>query len=173
MGLRGGVTYLYNFDSDIETDPAISFIGGLVFNFGKGAVSFQPEINYARYGVKSDLFGTTITAAFDQIEVPLLLKIATANASQSRLFINVGPYGSYLLNISLDGKTQSLDGVKGRFGFGAAAGIGGSIKAGPGHLTVEVRGLYPLGDTDGGFSTDSKTILGQGTLGYVFPLGGR
>ena len=77
------------------------------------------------------------------------------------------------LNISEDGKTISLDGANGRFGFGAGAGVGAAIKAGPGHVTIEVRGLYSLGDIDNGFNTDSKRIFGQGTIGYIFPLGGR
>lgn len=173
IGLRGGVTYPYNFDSDIVGDPALSFVGGVVFNFGSGTFSFQPEINYARYAGKATAFGTTITAAADQLEVPLLLKIASGNANSTRFFVNIGPYASYALNISFNGKTESLSGTEGRFGFGGAAGLGVALKAGPGHLTIEARGLYPLGNTADGFNTDSKTILGQGTLGYVFPLGGR
>lgn len=173
IGLRGGITYPYNFDSDIAGDPTVSFVGGVVFNFGSGALSFQPEINYARYAGRATAFGTTLTAAADQLEVPLLLKIASGDANSTRFFVNVGPYASYALNVSINGKTQSLEGTEGRLGFGAAAGIGAALKTGPGHLTIELRGLYSLGNTADGFTTDSKTILSQATLGYVFPLGGR
>lgn len=173
IGIRGGVTYPYFTETVAGIDPAIGFVGGITFNFGRGAVSFQPEINYTRYAEKITSFGATTTIGVDAIEVPLFLKFSTGTYAGSRFFLNVGPYAGYKMNISEDGKTISLDGAKGRFGFGAGAGIGAALKAGPGHVTIEVRGLYPLGDIDNGFSTDSKTIFGQGTLGYIFPLGGR
>lgn len=173
IGVRGGVTYLVFTETTAGVDPALGFVGGLTFNFGAGKISFQPEINYTRYNEKVTDFGFTSTGAVDALEVPLFLKIATGTYAGSRFFVNIGPYATYAMSASIDGKKLSLDGKKGRFGFGAGAGIGAALKAGPGHVTVEVRGLYPLGDIDGGFNTDSKTIFGQGTLGYIFPLGGR
>ena len=47
------------------------------------------------------------------------------------------------------------------------------VKAGPGHVTLEGRGYYQLGDNAKPSSGDSKTILAQATIGYMFPLGGR
>lgn len=180
IGLRGGVTYPVFLEEavGISRDPALGFTGGIVFQFGSGALSFQPEINYTRNALKAvfdDGFGnkTKITGAVDQVQIPLLLKIASGDVNSNRFFVNIGPYAAYALNISENGKTQSLSGAKGRFGFGAAAGIGAALKAGPGHLTIELRGLYSLGNTDSGFNTDSKTINTQATLGYIIPLGGR
>jgi hypothetical protein len=173
IGVRGGVTYPVFTETITGVDPAIGFVGGLTFNFGRGAVSFQPEINYTRYATKSPSFGTTVTSGVDVLEVPLFLKFSTGTYAGNRFFVNIGPYAGYELNRSENGKTISIEGEKGRFGFGAGAGVGAALKAGPGHVTIEVRGLYPLGDIDNGFSTDSKTIFGQGTLGYIFPLGGR
>ncbi len=178
IGLRGGVTYPVFLETVTGRDPALGFTGGIVFQFGSGALSFQPEINYTRNaqkGVFDDGFGnrTNLTGALDEVEIPLLLKIASGDVNSNRFFINIGPYASYALNVSVNGKTQSLDGVDGRLGFGAAAGIGAALKAGPGHLTVELRGLYSLGDIDNGFNTDSKMIGTQATLGYIIPLGGR
>lgn len=173
IGIRGGVTYPFFLEKAVGVDPAPGFVGGLTFNFGSGKVSFQPEVNYTRYTRKIDAFGFSTKQGADVLEVPLFLKISSGTYAGSRFFVNVGPYASYALSASEDGKKVSLNGEKGRFGFGAAAGVGAAIKAGPGHVTVEVRGLYPLGNTDNGFSTDSKTIFGQGTLGYIFPLGGR
>ncbi|GAB4015628.1 hypothetical protein GCM10028808_41490 [Spirosoma migulaei] len=172
IGIRGGVTYPVFTETMTSVDPAIGFVGGLTFNFGARHVSFQPEVNYARYTNKVTNFGT-YTNAIDALEVPLFLKFSTGTYAGSRFFVNVGPYATYALSASQDGKKISLDGTKGRFGFGAGAGLGAALKAGPGHVTIEVRGLYQLGDIDGGFNTDSKIIFGQGTLGYVFPLGGR
>jgi hypothetical protein len=173
IGIRGGVTYPFFTEKPVGIDPVLGFVGGLTFNFGNGTVSFQPEVNYSRYSRKAILPGFTTKLADDFLEVPLFLKISSGTYAGNRFFLNVGPYAAYAMSTSIDGKKISLDGTKGRFGFGAAAGVGAAIKAGPGHVTVEIRGLYALGDTDNGFNTDSKTILGQGTLGYIFPLGGR
>ena len=173
IGIRGGVTSSFFTKDQPGVKANIGFTGGITFNFGGGTFSFQPEVNYTRYSYKvSSGFGSN-TGALDELEVPLFLKISSGTYAGNRFFVNVGPYASYLASISTDGKKESLDGVKGRFGFGAAAGIGAALKAGPGHATIEARGLYPLGDTDGGFSTDANTILGQATVGYIFPLGGR
>lgn len=175
IGLRSGVTYLIFTEKQPLNDPSFGFVGGVTLNFGSGTVSFQPEVNYGRYSVKATnpFDGLKVTAAFDQIEVPLFLKISSGSNAGNRFFVNVGPYGAYLASISLNGKKESLTGAKGRFGYGAAAGIGTALKAGPGHITIEVRGMYSFGDTETGFTTDSKTILTQGTVGYSFPLGGR
>lgn len=173
IGFRGGVTYPVFTDSRPYTTPSIGFTGGVTFTFGRGGVAFQPEINYTRYSFKNDVgFGSSRLGA-DFVEVPLLLKLSTGTYADSRFFLNIGPYASYASSTSIDGKKVDISGLKGRFGFGAAAGIGAALKAGPGHLTIEVRGLYSLGNTDTGFSTDANTILGQGTLGYIFPLGGH
>ncbi|WP_097127035.1 porin family protein [Spirosoma fluviale] len=173
IGFRGGVTYPLFLEKQAFTDPTLGFVGGVTFNFGAGPVSFQPEINYTRNAVKRTEFGYTDTFAVDALEVPLLVKFSTGTYEGNRFFVNVGPYASYAISSGINGKTVSLDGDKGRFGFGGALGVGAALKAGPGHVTIEVRGLYPLGNDDAGFRTDSKTILGQGTVGYIFPLGGR
>ncbi|MVM35609.1 outer membrane beta-barrel protein [Spirosoma sp. HMF4905] len=172
IGIRAGVTYPVFTETQPGFDPAIGFVGGLTFNFGAGHVSFQPEVNYTRYSTKVTDFGT-YTQAVDGLEVPLFLKLSTGTYAGNRFFLNVGPYATYAMSASTNGKKESLDGKPGRFGFGAGAGLGAAIKAGPGHVTLEVRGLYPLGNVDNGFSTDSKEIFGQGTLGYIFPLGSR
>ncbi|ADB36263.1 porin family protein [Spirosoma linguale] len=172
IGFRGGVTYPLFLEKQAFTNPALGFVGGITFNFGAGHVSFQPEINYTRYTKKVALFGYNDTYTNDALEVPLLVKFSTGTYAGNRFFVNVGPYAAYQINSGMNGKTVSLDGTKGRFGYGGALGIGAALKAGPGHVTVEVRGLYPLG-SDMGFNADSKRILGQGTVGYTFPLGSR
>lgn len=180
IGVRGGATYpvyLETFTGDV--DPTVSFVGGFVVNVGKGTFSFQPELNYARYAFKrSDLsFGgsTTNTFAVDRFEVPLLLKIASGSVNSTRFFLHVGPYGAYVAGASLNGQKISLDGSTGRFTFGAAAGIGAAFKAGSGHFTLELRGLYDLGDGDNGVGVNaaSRVLNTQATVGYMFPLGGR
>lgn len=174
IGVRGGITRLIYIDEAAGSNPTLGFVGGFAFHFGRGAVSFQPELNYARYAVKSrEPFGSqTLNIATDRFEVPLLLKIASGSTSSTRFFLNVGPYGAYTSSASLNSQKISLDRATGRFSFGAAAGLGVALKTGPGHLTLELRGLYELGDVDNGVGTDTKTILSQATVGYMIPLGG-
>ena len=175
IGIRGGVTYPIYVDDAAVTDPTLGFVGGFVFQFGRGTLSFQPELNYARYAAKSrDSFsGLTINVAQDRFEVPLLLKIATGSVNTSRFFVNVGPYGAYASGASINGQKVSLDNSGNRFSFGAAAGVGAALKAGPGHVVIELRGLYELSNTNGSVNTDSKPIYTQATVGYMFPLGGK
>lgn len=175
IGVRGGITYPLFTEKLPNIDPNVGFVGGITFNFGTGNISFQPEVNYARYSLKGTvpITGLKTTGAFDQFEVPLLLKLSTGSYDDNRFFVNVGPYVSYLSSISLDGKKEPIDSSNDRFHFGGALGVGTSLKAGPGHVVVEVRGLYQFGTTQTGFSTNSKTILMQGTVGYSIPLGGR
>lgn len=175
IGVRGGVTYEQFTEQHPVFDPTLGFVGGLTFNLGGGTFSFQPEVNYARYSVKitEPFSGARITSAGDHIEIPLFLKISTGSYTGHRFFVNIGPYGSYLVSASSGGKKLQVDGLSNRFSFGAAAGIGAALKAGPGHVIIEARGLYELSNTNNGFNSNYKQVLTQGTIGYSFPLGGR
>ena len=173
IGFRGGITYPTFTDTRPTATPGPGFVGGVTLTLGKGHVLFQPEVNYARYVIKNNsVFGAN-TRAVDNVEIPLFLRIATGTYAGNRFFINIGPYASYAASTSVDGKKVDVSNTTGRFGFGAAAGVGFALKAGPGHVTIEGRGLYSLGNTYSGLNTDSNTILGQATLGYIFPLGSR
>ncbi|GAB4014552.1 porin family protein [Spirosoma koreense] len=175
IGIRAGGTYSFFTEQQSLFKPTAGFVGGLTFNFGAGAVSFQPEINYARYGLKlEDSFtGISIKGAADVIEVPLLVKFSSGTYAGNRFFVNVGPYASYLASESTNGKKTPIDTDTERFSFGGALGLGAAIKAGPGHVTVEARGMYTLGSPDTGFNTDTRVIRSQLTVGYSFPLSGR
>ncbi|GAB3224065.1 hypothetical protein GCM10027423_59710 [Spirosoma arcticum] len=178
IGVRGGLTRLIYLDRlpPINADPTLSFVGGFVFNFGRGVLSFQPELNYSRYALKNTAGGgSSLTQATDRFEVPLLLKIASGSVNGNQFFINVGPYGAYLSSASLNGQKQSLDGSGGRFSFGAVAGIGAALKAGQGQVVLELRGLYGLGNVanDIVFNSTYNVLNAQATVGYVFPLGGN
>ena len=173
IGVRGGVTYPIYLEQQTGVDPAVGFVGGVVAQFGRGKLSFQPEINYRRVAASIKVAGVTFNNAVDQVVVPLFLKIASGTFDGNRFFLNVGPYGAYTSSASQNGVKIDLSGSEGRLSFGAAAGIGAMLKAGPGHVTVELRGLYELGDNSKGSYQSSKTIIGEGTLGYVFPLGSR
>ena len=178
IGFRGGITRLVYLDRlpDINADPTVSFVGGFVFNFGQGTLSFQPELNYARYALKNtNGSGSPLTQAINQFEVPLMLKIASGPVNTTRFFLNIGPYGAYTSSINLNGQNESLDNATGRFSFGATAGIGAAVKVGQGHLTFEIRTLYRLSNAANGiaFNTEYRALNTQATVGYMIPLGGR
>jgi hypothetical protein len=175
IGVHGGITYPVDIEKMAGIEPSVGFIGGLVANAGAGTVSFQTELNYARYTFKvQNVSGPSgISGAVDQFIVPLLVKFSSGSVSTNRFFLNVGPYGAYVSSASINGQKISLADVSNRFRFGAAAGVGAALKTGPGHLSVELRGLYELGDSEAGFNTDAKTVYPQFTIGYLMPLGGR
>lgn len=173
IGARGGITYPLFLENVVSTDPGVGFVGGVVFQFGRGKLSFQPEINYSRITLNTDAGYGKIKVSSDQVVVPLFLKISSGTFAGNRFFVNVGPYGAFLASISQNGIKREIDSNTSRFAFGAAAGVGVMLKAGPGHVTIEARGRYALGNSQNGLSTDAKSILTEGTLGYIFPLGIR
>ena len=174
VGIRGGVTYPIFLENQ-GADPSIGYVGGIVAQFGRGNVSFQPEVNYSQIVLKAEApFVGSVKGTTSFIQVPLLLKLSAGQASGNRFFVNLGPYATYLYEIRLNGEKFDLPELEfsDRVGFGAALGLGAALKAGPGHVTVEVRGLYTLGNTEE-INTDSRLIELQGTVGYLIPLGGR
>ena len=199
IGIRGGASYLLPLETveGATYETTIGYHGGLVLNFGRGVFSFQPEINYGQQKVKASATiqgqGITLTATENRVEVPLLLKFSFGNPSASRFFVNVGPYGAYSLSGTIKGTVLGVpvnekvtyDGSEGRISYGAAGGLGVALKLGPGHLTVEARGLYELGNNaaktttiPGGTTSpvntnDISRVLLQGSIGYLIPIGGR
>ena len=76
---------------------------------------------------------------------------------------------------SLNGQTLSLEGSGGRLSIGIAAGIGAALKAGQGHVTLEARWLYGLGNAANNilFNSEYSVLNAPATVGYTFPLGGN
>jgi len=158
---------------DLTPDPMFGFHAGVVFQFGNGAVAFQPEINFQQdYYKVVTLTSTsriTTTESLNSLVVPLLAKFQFGQQGNTRFFVNVGPYGAY----SLESRPSNSETV---IGYGGALGLGVGIPAGSGKITVEARGYYSLGSTATGSefgNVPGKPILGQLSLGYLFPLGSR
>lgn len=148
---------------DVTPDPLYGFHAGVVFQFGRGGIAFQPEINFNQDYLKT----TAGTLSASSLVVPLLAKFQFGQQGNTRFFVNVGPYGTYSLE---SGSTETV------IGYGGALGLGVGIPAGPGKITVEARGYYPLGDSKGTYdfaNIPGKPITGQLSLGYLFPLGSR
>ena len=155
---------------DLTPDAYFGFHAGVVFQFGRGGVAFQPEINFNQdYFRGIDFNGNRVTQSVNSLVVPLLAKFQFGQQGNTRLFVNIGPYGSYsLTQISVNSETF--------IGYGGALGLGVGIPMGSGKFTVEARGYYPLGTTARGSefgNVPGKPLLGQLSVGYLFPLGGR
>ncbi len=194
IGLRAGASYLLPLETvtGAKLGSEVGYVGGLVLNFGRGLFSFQPEINYSQQKIKasSTTVNISVTGIENRIEVPLLLKFSFGEPSATRFFVNVGPYGAYTLSGQTKGTLLGVpysdkvtfNGSEGRISYGAAGGLGIALPLGPGHLTVEARALYHIGDNTPKSTTptspteDPSTIkraLLQGTIGYMIPIGGR
>ncbi|MEZ0539636.1 porin family protein [Fibrella arboris] len=148
---------------DVTPSPMYGFHAGVVFQFGRGGVAFQPEINFNQDYLKT----AAGTFSASSLVVPLFAKFQFGQQGNTRFFVNVGPYGAYSLE---SGSTETI------IGYGGALGLGVGIPVGSGKVTVEARGYYPLGDSKGTYdfaNIPGRPITGQFSLGYLFPLGSR
>jgi len=169
IGVRGmglGSTYIGNDVPDGIT-PLIGYAGGVVANFGLGAhVSLQPEILYMQQGVKI----AEVSIRYNVVHVPLLLKYSFG-AYNRGFFINVGPYGNYLLSAQA-GDSPSVKPTDTTIEYGVAGGFGVALPVGRGRLLAEVRGTYYLGTNQKAtISGDVTLVTGGLSVGYLFPLG--
>jgi hypothetical protein len=158
VGIKAGGNYLTLLDAPAGSEGVWGFHAGVVAQFGNGGFAFQPEVLY------NQLSNSGITTSF--LQVPLLAKFQFGQQGRTRIFLNVGPYGDYSIDSGSDGA----------IGFGGALGLGAAIPAGSGRFTIEARGYYPLGSTAEGSEfgpQPGSPLLGQISVGYHFPLGGR
>lgn len=213
IGVRGGGNSVLPLEAvdNATYYPTVSFHGGLLVNIGRGMFTLQPEVNYSQRHIRADFnqSGASLSAKVmtTRLEVPLLVK-ATFGQSNARFFMNAGPYGAYVLGeqyrasllslgsldprfrpavelaiANLNNKQATFTGSEGRISYGVAGGLGVALKTGPGHLTLEGRALYQLGDNmpanapdPSGISLTSnlrntKYMLLQASVSYIIPIG--
>ena len=213
IGIRAGGNSVLPLEAvdNATYHPTVSYHGGLVVSVGRGCFTLQPEVNYSQQHIRADLNqqGVSLSAKVmtNRIEVPLLVK-ATFGQSNTRFFVSGGPYGAYVLGerykvnlisfgnlapsfrpvvesviAGLNGQKATFTGSDGRISYGVAGGLGVAIKTGPGHLTLEGRALYELGNNTlatapdpSGISLTSnvrntKYMLLQASVGYIIPIG--
>ncbi|WP_375446716.1 porin family protein [uncultured Fibrella sp.] len=161
---------------NLTPDPSYGFQAGVVFQFGRGGIAFQPEINFQQDYIKvttftspTSLTGVTTTQSVSSLVVPLLAKFQFGEQGSTRFFANVGPYGQY----SLEARPANSETV---IGYGGALGLGIGIPTSSGKFTIEARGYYPLGSTASGSEFGKvlgKPITAQLAVAYLFPLGSR
>jgi hypothetical protein len=171
IGLRASGVGSFALDEE-DMDPYFGYGGGLVANFALGKhFSFQPEVLYTREGLTYKSAEQKVSAFANIIQVPLLLKYSFGESNRG-LFVNVGPYGNYIINgvINFGSEKMTEKPEKTIIDYGVAGGLGVAIPAGPGRLLIEARGTYYLGSTE---KTDEsiKFLTGVVSVGYLFPIG--
>jgi hypothetical protein len=171
IGLRalGVGSFLLNEDA---TDPYMGYGGGVVANFALGKhFSFQPEVLYTQQGYTYKSAERKISKFANMIQVPLLLKYSFG-ASNRGLFVNVGPYGNYVINgvVKYGSEKQTIKPEKTIIDYGVAAGLGVAVPLGRGRLLIEARGTYYLGTTED-TTDETKFATGAVSVGYLIPIG--
>lgn len=203
IGIRGGynLSSLDGLEEEIGAGADIKnlpgYMGGLVINLGLSkALSIQPEVLYSQQGVQIGEGDNFIKGKVNVVNVPLLIKVAFGSP-KIKFFINAGPYIGYKLSqsseLSIGGTVTKeskefiteydvIDGTKdNRFDFGAIGGAGLQFNLGGPLLVLEGRYQYGMADPqlykDGKPASVGKTYghnrVMTGTLGILFPLGGR
>lgn len=189
VGLRGGANYctfsVPTASPSLKIDPILGYHGGLILSLGGEKFSVQPEILYSQIGGKSNttLGGTSVEGKtiVNTVTVPILLKVALGS-DKFKFFINAGGYGSYALNgkatSNINGSSSSID-IKftkddARLEYGAVGGAGISLGLGGAQLLIEGRYYYGLGNNND-VGKDNKSFVRniQGSIGLLFPLGGK
>ena len=182
-----GIAYYSNFDKldgllvrspNIRIDAGV--IGNLSFN---KLVSLQFEMLYEQKGEKYKMtFETTETARIylNYITMPVLIQFSHS-FGRVKLFGGAGPYVGYALDgkmIDSESKTTIKFGKDEfrRFDAGATANLGFGVKAGPGHIFLDVRYNYGLMDIQQpekkpeGYKPHHNRNLDV-CVGYIIPLG--
>lgn len=174
VGIKGGLslskyTYTSPDPMPFAMENLTGLVGGVYFNMGLGPLSFQPEILYARMGMKYSFEGATIEYQTNYIQVPLLLKVSVIPAGPIRPVVYAGGYGSYLLSAkgvmtSEEGSDSGdLDDMYQKYDYGLVGGAGVEFKL-PG-VKLSLEGRYNLGlanvmkDAEPGTSLKNRSIM--------------
>ncbi len=174
VGIKGGLSLSkYSYTSaepmPFTMENLTGLVGGVYFNMGLGPLSFQPEILYARMGMKYSFEGATVEYQTNYIQVPLLLKVSVIPAGPIQPVVYAGGYGSYLLSAkgvmtSEEGSDSGdLDDMYQKYDYGLVGGAGIEFKL-PG-VKLSLEGRYNLGlanvwkDAEEGESLKNRSIM--------------
>ena len=169
FGIRAEATQLYTLQSLGSFDISPGINAGLIVNLPiSSSISIQPEVLYSMTTGKLSIDANNYEKATSgNILVPLMFNI-NLGQGPTKFMLNLGGYGSYLLNqnykLVAGGVTQqdgSLDLTNAdKFDYGAAIGLGVKIN---GNFMIEARSFYGLKD-----NTNSKIGIGTIGIGYFF-----
>ncbi|NMC65202.1 MAG: PorT family protein [Acidobacteria bacterium] len=186
VGLKGG----FNLTS-LKVSPAMpdlpqfknrfSFTGGIFVSFDLGPLAIQPEVLYAPYGTKFDLYIDDLPYRaqyqFDYLEGLLLLKWRVVKIWPVKPVIMAGPSFGFLtrakavLNPAAGGAGESIDlkdmYKKTEIGLTMGAGIETKIKK----FKLSVEGRYHLGLTNIATSSFEGESIKNNGLAVLLGLG--
>lgn len=190
LGVKAGAgfSYISHFNNSgglLKRSPTIMVDGGLIGNIGfTKLVSLQFEILYEQKGEQYKMSflenSSKSKLHLDYLTLPILVEFAHSFGNV-KLFGGLGPYIGY----ALGGKMISPDETEGikfgknnfrRFDAGAAADLGVGIKAGKGHIILDLRYNYGLIDLQqpehkpDGYKPhcNRNAVI---SVGYIIPLG--
>ncbi len=180
VGIKGGLslskyTYTSPDPMPFAMENLTGLVGGVYFNMGLGPLSFQPEILYARMGMKYSFEGATIEYQTNYIQVPLLLKVSVIPAGPIRPVVYAGGYGSYLLSAkgvmtSEEGSDSGdLDDIYEKYDYGLVGGAGVEFKL-PG-IKMSLEGRYNLGLANVLKEAESDTSLKNRSIMVLVGVG--
>lgn len=190
-GVKGGITFSDlggDFEDIIETSTDLKTgfsVGGFFGADLHRLFRLQGEAQYVQKGTKADLEGVTgkFKLAYFEVLVPLTFLIPVEGARiVPRLY--AGPAVAFELSCKVSGELggvsvdtdcddESVDAPTKSVDFGAFAGAGVDIMAGPGAITLDV--LYNLGLADiNDFPGDPNSVKNRNIqimAGYGFRFG--
>ena len=195
LGVKGGYNYYSTaqfFHSLQTTNIAEGFKQGLNFgvvgiNYLEKNIGFQVEVNYTQKGWVQ-LFDSPeprFNTQLDYIEVPLYLNIYIGK-KKTRLYINMGCYFEYLLNVSmseLPSDTQDYDfypydtSRDRKMGYGLIGGGGIYRDFSFGTIILQSTIAFGISNVlnpvtlDSGVPNISNLITSTVSLGYMIKLG--
>ncbi len=190
IGAKAGVgfSYLSNFkdyEDMLKRSPNIMADGGLTGNAAfTSLVSLQFELLYEQKGEKLQTtyqgITTKVSLLINYITLPILVEFGHSFGNV-KIFGGIGPYIGYAINgkVVAPGSNDKIEFGKDnyrRFDAGGSADLGAGIKAGPGHIFLDLRYNYGLMDIqqmtnkpDGYKSLCNRNFVVS--LGYLLPLG--
>jgi hypothetical protein len=196
IGLRIGAAY-YSVNNELVNDLAEYDLGldiAVPVEFSLSSLfSIQPELHYTQKGAAFegmvDGLEQRIVFNTNYLELPVLLK-ANHGTERFSCYLFAAPAVGYALNRTVAERVGSIEKAKQdvdfinegpardrRWEFSVMAGVGFNLKAGPGHLTADVR--YSLGLTDDTKFESTKPddwnrTTSRGctlSVGYMIPIG--
>ncbi len=174
FGVKAGLNFAnisngsdINFSPAMKTDFHVGILANMHFGYrnegspvGTGLFGLQPELIYSRQGFQAG--GQSVS--LDYITVPIMAKLYP----DKRFYIEAGPWGSYLMNVSpstaaINGEQITISSLKGGMDAGAAFGTGYESKSG---LTISARYYYGMSDVANNLQWKNNVI--SISLGWLF-----
>jgi hypothetical protein len=172
FGLKGGMNMSNLSGSDISNSSSrIGLVAGGFATLNLMFVKVQPEILYSQKGAKYETPSASITASYDYLEIPILLKRSFGAIVVPSIFL--GPSVGLSMNAeneyidALTGNT-TIEDVKINMGPDIGLVVGAEIKT-PVKLSVEARytmGLSKIFKEESVTPSDAKNTAISVMIGY-------